>query len=95
MPKQTREELERRRIERSIAILEDAVARCREENAPRAMVYAALQFLEMRAKEKWPFEQFRKSLESDGAEGWQAEGRYQMLNASLNGIKLAVKDLLK
>jgi len=54
-----------------------------------------LQFLEMRAKEKWPFEQFRKSLESDGSEGWQSEGRYQVLNASLNGIKLAVKELLK
>ena len=87
----TREEPEKRRIERSIAILEDALARCREENAPRAMVYAALQFLEMRAKEKWPFEQFRRALEDDRTEGWQIEGRYQMLNASLNGIKLAVK----
>ncbi len=70
----TREELEKRRIERSIAILENALACCREENAPRAMVFAALQFLEMRAKEKWPFEQFRQALNGDPNHRFRARG---------------------
>jgi hypothetical protein len=91
----TREELEKRTIERAIGYLEKSVERCRKEALDRWSLEPPLQYLEMRAEKKWPFEQFRQALESDGSEGWQAEGRYQMLNASLNGIKLAVKDLLK
>jgi len=77
-------------IERALAVLDKAVNRCRHEDVRSVALEAALQFLEMRADRKWPFEQFRQALESDGSEGWQVEGRYQMLNASLNGIKLAV-----
>jgi len=82
-------------IERALAILEDALVRCRDEDIRTPQIYAALKFLEQHAARKWPFEQFREALENDGSEGWQAEGRYQTLNASLNGIKLAMKDVLK
>jgi len=34
-------------------------------------------------------------FQKGGSEGWQIEGRWQNLNASLNGIKLAVQELLK
>jgi hypothetical protein len=53
-------------------------------------ISAALSFLELRADEKWPFEQFRKALEDPGMEGTKPEARWQMLNASLNAIKRAV-----
>jgi hypothetical protein len=39
---------------------------------------------------KWPFKQFREALDETGFDGWLAEGRWQVLNASLNGICLAV-----
>jgi hypothetical protein len=48
-------------------------------------------FLELRADQKWPFEQFRKALEDPGMEGTKPEARWQMLNASLNAIKRAVR----
>jgi len=80
---------------RALARLEDALARCRNEDMRMPQVYAALKFLEQHADRKWFFDQFRKALENDGSEGWQAEGRYQTLNTSLNGIKLAMKDLLE
>ena len=45
-------------------------------------VYAALQYLEMQADEKWPFEQFRKALEDGAAmDGAKPEARWQVLNA--------------
>ncbi len=68
------------------------LARCRKEDVRNETTYAALKFLEERAKVKWPFEQFRKALEQDGgSESWQVEGRWQVLNASLNAIKLAIR----
>jgi hypothetical protein len=50
-----------------------------------ADVFAALDFLAARTMQKWPFDQFRNALDRPNA-----EGRWQNLNASLNGIKLAV-----
>jgi hypothetical protein len=50
-----------------------------------ADVFAALDFLAARTMQKWPFDQFRSALDRPNA-----EGRWQNLNASLNGIKLAV-----
>jgi hypothetical protein len=50
-----------------------------------------LGFLERCADEKWPFEQFRKALEDCGVEEPKPEARWQMLNASLNAIKRAVR----
>ena len=53
-------------------------------------VFAALDFLALRADEQWPFEQFRKALEDSGMERTKPEARWQILNASLNAIKRAV-----
>ena len=74
----------------ALAVLEDAFQRCRDEDMRTAEVYTALDFLEARASVKWPFEQFRESLNSAGSESWEAEGRWQTLNASLNAIRLAI-----
>ena len=55
-------------------------------------VLAALDFLEARANPKWPFKQFREALEGRVSVDWEIEARWQTLNASLNGIKLAVSN---
>jgi hypothetical protein len=87
----TRKDLERSRIERCLAALEDAVSHCRTEDIRYGRgISAALQFLEMQADEKWPFEQFRKALEDPGMDGTKPEARWQMLNASLNAIKRVI-----
>jgi hypothetical protein len=89
--KPTRKELERSRIERCLVALEDAVSRCRTEDVRYGTgIYAALQFLEMQADEKWPFEQFREALEDHGMDGTKPEARWQVLNASLNEIKKVI-----
>ncbi len=54
-------------------------------------VSAALSFLERRADKQWPFEQFRKALKDPGMEATKPEARWQILNASLNAIKRAVR----
>jgi len=88
----TRKDLERSRVERCLAGLEDAVSRCRQEDVRYGTgLYAALSFLEMKADEKWPFEQFRKALEDPGMDGTKPEARWQVLNASLNGIKRVIR----
>jgi hypothetical protein len=88
----SREELERSRIDRALAALEDAVRRCREEDVRYGTgISAALSYLERLATEKWSFEQFRKALEDPGMEGTKPEARWQMLNASLNAIKRVVR----
>jgi hypothetical protein len=53
-------------------------------------VFAALDFLEARTNPKWPFKQFREALEGSVSQDWEIEGRRQILNASLNGIRRAV-----
>jgi hypothetical protein len=95
MPNQPCEELKQQKIDRAIAILEDALARCRNEDVRTVQVYAALKVLEQYVDPKWPLNQFCEALENDGPEARQAEGRWQNVNASLNGIKLAVKELSK
>jgi hypothetical protein len=74
----------------ALAILTDALERCRVEDMRTPDVSAALDFLAARATVKWPFEQFRDSLKDTGSDLWEVEGRWQVLNASLNGIKLAL-----
>jgi hypothetical protein len=75
----------------ALAVLTDVLERCRSEDMRTPDVLAALDFLAARATIKWPFEQFREELlDSGGSELWEVEGRWQMLNASLNGIKLAL-----
>jgi hypothetical protein len=70
---------------RALAILTDALERCRKEDMRTSDVSAALEFLAARATVKWPFLQFRGALDSDNE-----EGRWQTLNASLNGIRAAL-----
>jgi hypothetical protein len=70
----------------AVAVLEDALERCRREDMRTAEVYGALDFLEAHAFRKWPFDQFRDALENSTSE----EGRRQVLNASLNAIRLAL-----
>ena len=55
-------------------------------------VLAALDFLEAQTDARWPFEQFRKVLAPrEGELDLDRVGRSQVLNASLNGIKRAMK----
>ena len=63
---------------------------CRDEDMRTPKVFAAPDFLEARATAKWPVEQFRKSPDDDNA-----EGRWQNLSASLNGIKLTVNSEIR
>ncbi len=69
----------------ALAVLTDALDRCRDEDMRTAEVFAALDFLEAHANRKWPFDQFRRSLDSR-----DPEGRWQTVNASLNAVRLAV-----
>jgi hypothetical protein len=71
----------------ALAVLADALERCRRQDMRTAQVYAALDFLETRAAQKWPFDQFRDALEDSDKD---EEGRWQIMNASLNGIRLAL-----
>ena len=74
----------------ALAVLEDALERCRKEDMRTPDVFATLDFLAACASVQWPFDQFRESLSSTGFELWEIEGRWQTLNASLNGILLAI-----
>jgi len=72
----------------AVAILEDALSRCRDEDMNTAEVEAALQFLEKSAAKKWPFDQFRKALKCRSSDsGVIPEARWQNANAALNGIR--------
>jgi hypothetical protein len=72
-------------VTNALAILIWALECCRDQDMRTADVFAALDFLAGRTMEKWPFDQFRRALECP-----DSEGRWQNLNASLNGIKLAI-----
>jgi len=70
----------------ALAVLQDALNRCRGEDMRTPEVFAALDFLAAGAHPQWPFKEFREALDSE-----EAEERWQVLNASLNGIKLAIR----
>jgi hypothetical protein len=55
---------------KALAILEDALDRCRTEDLCTSEVLAALDFLEARANQKWPFKQFRETLEARVSVDW-------------------------
>ena len=74
----------------ALRALEDALARCRHDDMRTPEVFAALELLEFTADPKWPFKQFRGALNAYATREWEQEGRWQTLNASLNGIKLAI-----
>ena len=44
----------------ALAVLENALDRCRHEDMRTAEVFAALDFLEVHATQKWPFDRFRR-----------------------------------
>jgi hypothetical protein len=90
-PKVSREieELSRRigsiEVTKALAVLIEGLERCRDQDMRTSDVFEALDFLAGRTMQKWPFDQFRSALDLP-----TDEGRWQNLNASLNGIKLAV-----
>ena len=90
--RQAAKDLERQRIDRALAALEAAVSRCREEDVRCSLeVSAALSFLALHAGEQWPFEQFHNALADPGMDGPKPEARWQVLNASLNGIRRVIR----
>jgi hypothetical protein len=74
----------------ALAVLADAVDRCREEDMRTAEVIAALDLLARRASTRWPFEQFKESLNFAVGDPSHAEGRWQNVHAALNAIGRAV-----
>jgi hypothetical protein len=77
---------------KALAILQDALDCSHTEDIRTPEVFAALDFLAARATAKWPFKQFREALEGSVSQDWEIEGRRQILNASLNGIRRAVNN---
>jgi len=80
-PRKTKKELSRSRIERCPAGLEEAVSRCRPEDADWGGL-CRVGFLERSADEKWPFEQFQHALDEfdvDTDNKLKAEARWQVL----------------
>lgn len=84
--------------EAAFVILEEALRKCEKENRKTDEVYAALKHLAPQARRlygerssQWPFHQFWNSLDVEPDElDYQATGRFQMVNAALNGIRLRV-----
>jgi hypothetical protein len=64
---------------KGLAILEDALDRCRTEDIRTPEVFAALDFFGSAYKSEWPFKQFREALEGSLSLDWEIEGRRQML----------------
>jgi hypothetical protein len=72
----------------ALAVLENAINATDVRNEE---VLAALDFLEAQATVKWPFGQYRNALSTEHRNlDVDKEGRRQVLNASLNGIKRVV-----
>ena len=69
----------------NVAVLKNALARCRHEDMRNGAVDAALTFLERRALYKLPFARFREALTTENS-----ESRWQIMNAALNGITLVL-----
>jgi hypothetical protein len=61
----------------ALAILADAVSCCRAEDMRTAEVFAALDLLARHTPTRWPFEQFKKSLNFAVGDPSHAEGRWQ------------------
>jgi hypothetical protein len=74
----------------ALAVLADAVDRCRSEDMRTPEVFAALEALSAGAAVKWPFQQFRKSLDFGVGDESHAGGRWQNVHASLNAVRRAV-----
>ena len=75
---------------KALAVLADAVDRCREEDMRTAEVLASLDLLARHTPPRWPFEQFKESLNFAIGDPSHAEGRWQNVHVSLNAIRRAV-----
>ncbi len=69
----------------ALAVLEDTLNRCSDEDMRSAQVFAALDYLEGKTPRNWPFEQFRRALNIE-----RAEDRWQTANAAMNGSRPAL-----
>jgi len=74
----------------AMAVLADAEDCCREEDMRTAEVFASLDLLARRTSMRWPFEQFKESLNFAVGDPSHAEGRWQNVHASLNAIRRTV-----
>ena len=74
----------------ALAVLADAVDRCRDEDMRTIEVLASLDLLARHASPRWPFEQFKESLNFAIGDPSDAEGRWQNVHASLNAIRRAI-----
>jgi hypothetical protein len=74
----------------ALDVLADAVNRCRKEDMRTPEVFASLDLLAQRASVRWPFEQFKDSLNFAVGDSSHAEGRWQNVHASLNAIRRVV-----
>jgi hypothetical protein len=74
----------------ALDVLADAVNRCRKEDMRTPEVFASLDLLAQRASVRWPFEQFKDSLNFAVGDSSHAEGRWQNVPASLNAIRRVV-----
>ena len=74
----------------ALAVLADAVDRCRKEDMRTPQVLVSLDLLARRASTRWPFEQFKESLNFAIGDPSHAEGRWQNVHASLNAIRRAI-----
>ncbi len=74
----------------ALAVLSDALNRCRSENMRAPAVMAALDALAEGASVTVALPEFRRALDYGEAEtSSQAEGRWQNVNASLNAVRRA------
>jgi hypothetical protein len=74
----------------ALAVLTDAVNRCREKDMRTAEVFASLDLLARCTSTRWPFDKFKESLNFAVGDPSHAEGRWQNVHASLNAIRRAV-----
>jgi hypothetical protein len=74
----------------ALAVLADAVDRCRERDMRTVEVFASLDLLTRRASMRWPVEQFKESLNFAVGDPSHAEGRWQNVRASLNAVRRAL-----
>ncbi len=74
----------------ALAVLADAVDRCREEDMRTPEVLASLDLLAPHTATRWPFERFQESLNFAVGDPSHAERRWQNVHAALNAIRRAV-----
>jgi hypothetical protein len=65
----------------ALAVLAGAVDRCRKEDLRTLEVLASLNLLARRTSTRWPFEQFKESLNFSIGDPSHAEGRWQNVHA--------------